>query len=116
MSSEILPGFTVFCKIFIYFSVPLEFPRAPSNSFEFLELMEDNYHSVALKLASGFKWISKANEIQGGQLKWVLKLDDDVLLNLGALQVFIEGLNDTSSIYCYVHTEVPRESDIYGKW
>ena len=79
--------------------------------------VEDNYHSVTLKLLSAFQWISKANQDGGGQLKWVLKLDDDVLLNLEALQVFIEGLNDTNSIYCHVYTGAPPfRSDINDKW
>ena len=79
--------------------------------------MEDNYHSVSLKLLSAFKWISKASQRQGGQLKWILKMDDDVLLNLKALQVFIQRLNVTNSIYCHVYAgSSPFRTDADNKW
>ena len=86
--------------------------------------MEDNYHTVAFKLLSAFKWIYQAStgsdatngpfigngEGQGSSqqstktnnLKWILKLDDDVLLNVEKLKQFLETIHENDSLYCRV--------------
>ena len=89
--------------------------------------MEDNYHTVAFKLLSAFKWIYQAStgsdvtngpfikDIGNGgrqgssqhstktsNLKWILKLDDDVLLNVEKLKQFLETIHENDFIYCRV--------------
>ena len=67
--------------------------------------VEDNYQTVVFKLVSAFKWISEASKSNGDNLKWILKLDDDVLININELKIFIEQLQqkDLDSIYCHVY-------------
>ena len=70
--------------------------------------VEDNYHTVGFKLISAFNWIFDAsNATEDSNLKWILKMDDDVLLNTKELKKYIDGIgrNDTDSIYCRVYTK-----------
>ena len=70
--------------------------------------VEDNYHTVGFKLISAFNWIFDAsNATEDSNLKWILKMDDDVLLNTKELKNYIDGIgrNDTDSIYCRVYTK-----------
>ena len=109
----------------------------------FFQAVEDNYHTVAFKLYSAFKWIYQAStgsdftnqpsiedvskgEGQGSSqnsskttnLKWILKLDDDVLLNVGKLSQFLETIQDNDSIYCRVFPHDPphRANTWFVQW
>ena len=65
--------------------------------------VEDTYHTVVYKLISAFKWIMDASKYNGSKLKWILKLDDDVLLDINELKQFTENLQekDFSTIFCH---------------
>ena len=57
-------------------------------------------------MISAFNWIFDAsNATEDSNLKWILKMDDDVLLNTKELKNYIDGIgrNDTDSIYCRVY-------------
>ena len=59
-------------------------------------------------MISAFNWIFDAsNATEDSNLKWILKMDDDVLLNTKELKNYIDGIgrNDTDSIYCRVYTK-----------
>ena len=82
--------------------------------------MEDNYHTVGFKLVSGFSWISNAsNATEDSNLKWILKMDDDVLLNTQELKNYIGeiGSNKTDSIHCrvYKNSKTRREKQDHAK-
>ena len=87
---------------------------------------------MAFKLYSAFKWIYQAstgsdftnqpsiedvakgegqgpsqNSSKTTNLKWILKLDDDVLLNVGKLSEFLETIQNNDSIYCRVFPHDP---------
>ena len=88
---------------------------------------------MAFKLYSAFKWIYQAstgsdftnqtfiedfgkgegqgpsqNSSKTTNLKWILKVDDDVLLNVGKLSEFLETIQDNNdSIYCRVFPHDP---------
>ena len=100
--------------------------------FFLFQAVEDNYHTVAFKLYSAFKWIYQAstgsdftnqtfiedfgkgegqgpsqNSSKTTNLKWILKVDDDVLLNVGKLSEFLDTIQDNNSIYCRVFPRDP---------
>ena len=64
--------------------------------------VEDNYHNVGLKLLSSFNWI---NGIQDDltKLKWIIKLDDDVIVNITMLDEYLRS-NETfqNAIHCHL--------------
>ena len=90
--------------------------------------VEDNYHTVGFKLISAFNWIFDAsNATEDSNLKWILKMDDDVLLNTKELKNYIDGIgkNDTESIHCRVYTKAKairekktpaKEKKLLEKW
>ena len=93
--------------------------------------MEDTYHTVGFKLISAFNWLLQASLIsESSRLKWILKLDDDVLLNIVELQKFVEGIelsskflggfqhtyNTTDDIYCHVKPDDPPLWDKTLSW
>ena len=58
-----------------------------------------------MKLLSAFKWIKEASKLS--KLKWILKLDDDVLLNVEKLlkhTKYYETHKSASALYCSVIT------------
>ena len=63
-----------------------------SNLCLFLySVVEDTYHTVVYKELSAFKWIDQASTVSDvNNLKWILKVDDDVLLNIGKLKQFLD--------------------------
>ena len=77
--------------------------------------VEDNYKTVVFKLVSAFKWISDASKYNGNNLKWILKMDDDVLLGIQELEKFIKNIprDDSNSIFCKVK---PHDPTIRGKF
>ena len=77
---------------------------------------------MGLKLASAFKWIWEASQKENSKLKWVAKMDDDILLNLIEFEKFTNLELAQNSIYCNVyshgHAKPFREWDpqIGFKW
>ena len=78
--------------------------------------MEDTYHTVGFKLISAFKWISESTRVmESSRVKWILKLDDDILLNVDQLQKYIESESNSSSIHCHMyHYALPKRNN--SKW
>ena len=77
--------------------------------------VEDNYHTVGLKLLSSFDWLQK---LTLPNLKWVVKLDDDMIVNQTRLDehlVYHQKI-DYQKIHCVV-TENAKPYRNYGsKW
>ena len=67
------------------------------------------------KLVSAFKWISDASKYNGNNLKWILKMDDDVLLGIQELEKFIKNIpqEDLNAIFCKIK---PHDPTIRGKF
>ena len=66
--------------------------------------MEDTYHTLGFKVISAFNWISKSSKIMKNDgIKWILKSDDDILLNLDQLQNYIDNEANSSSIHGYMY-------------
>ena len=80
--------------------------------------MTDNYHTVSYKLLSAFRWLSMASKAnKNNKLEWILKLDDDVLLNVEVLKKFIQQIQDNKSIYCHVYNAShPFRENSDQKW
>ena len=76
--------------------------------------MEDTYHTVGLKLLSAFKWINKASSQPNSKLKWILKLDDDVLLNVDMLMNHLKVQENL--IHCPVYERATPFRDPNSKW
>ena len=77
-------------------------------------VLEDSYHTVGFKLVSAFTWISNAfNSTKNGNLRWILKMDDDVLLNIRELKNYMSVIDNNSpdSIHCrvYKNSQARRE-------
>ena len=89
-----------------------------SNLCLFLySVVEDTYHTVVYKELSAFKWIDQASTVSdGNNLKWILKVDDDVLLNIGKLKQFLDTIQDIDSIYCQVKPDDPPLWDKTIPW
>ena len=79
--------------------------------------VEDNYHTVSYKLFAAFKWILNASQVSPNHLQWILKLDDDVLLNLKQLSTFAKQVKNKDVIYCKVYpVTFPFSEDPSDKW
>ena len=80
-------------------------------------VVEDTYHTVVYKELSAFKWIDQASTVSDvNNLKWILKVDDDVLLNVGKLKQFLDTIQDIDSIYCQVKPDDPPLWDKTIPW
>ena len=76
----------------------------------------DDYHTVSYKLISAFRWLSIASK-SAKNLQWILKQDDDVLLNVEVVKKFIQNIQNTKSIYCSVYkASLPFRADSDKKW
>lgn len=95
-------------------AIPEEYHEWIRNeSQEFHDLLipkvEDNYHTVAIKLLAAFNWISTIENIQ-----WIIKIDDDVLVNMEFLDGYL-ATADLKKIHCKLIMEAPiRYPD--SKW
>ena len=73
---------------------------------------------VVFKLVSAFKWISDASKYNGNKLKWILKLDDDVLLDIQELFKLFDAIpkKDHNAIFCKVkHDDPPMRNKTCDK-
>ena len=76
----------------------------------------DDYHTVSYKLISAFRWLSIASK-SAKNLQWILKVDDDVLLNIEVVKKFIQDIQNTKSIYCSIYNaSLPFRADSDQKW
>ena len=74
--------------------------------------VEESYHSVGLKELSSFNWI---NQLKRKDLKWIMKIDDDVMINFTKLDNYL--IKETNqAIHCPVlyHNKVRRNP--ISKW
>ena len=79
--------------------------------------VQDTYRTVPLKLISAFYWLIKSADLKKSNLQWILKLDDDILLNLYSLETLLSQLNPTkSSIYCNYYSDGTPFIDSASKW
>ena len=70
----------------------------------FFAEVEDTYHTVGYKLLSAFKWLKEFSK--SSQLQWIIKLDDDVIINPEGLKQFVNKLKvNESKIHCVVSYE-----------
>ena len=69
--------------------------------------VEDNYHTVALKLLSAFYWIGSLGSTR---LKWIIKMDDDIYINVTKFDEYFVSQNlDQEKFHCYeTYTEPVR--------
>ena len=75
--------------------------------------VDDNYKTVAFKLLAAFRWLS---HVPMPQFKWLVKIDDDVILDLTNLDIYLsESSSNENAIHCYVNTGSPMR-DIKDKW
>ena len=51
---------------------------------------EDSYYTVIIKEINAFNWVLRAHK-SSSKLKWVMKLDDDVILNIHRLQTLLKS-------------------------
>ena len=50
-------------------------------------------------------------------LEWILKLDDDVLLNVDAVKKFIQSIQDPKAIHCRIYNaSLPFRGNSEEKW
>ena len=80
-----------------------------------LPMVQDSYQTAALKLLSSFYWISEIPK--QNKLKWVVKIDDDVLLNVEKFDTYVKTIlftEKTNSIYGQVYYGTPPMRS--GKW
>ena len=74
---------------------------------------EDSYRTVPEKLLSSFYWTSMLST--NSKLKWIVKLDDDVLLNVQRLDLFLKNII-SDAIYCKVISNMKPFRDPNNKW
>ena len=82
----------------------------------FILQVDDTYKTVGLKLLASFNWI---NNLNLSKLKWIVKLDDDIIFNLYQLDKYLSSPNVTRNgdnfIHCKVNNGIPMR-DINQKW
>ena len=74
---------------------------------------EDSYRTVPEKLLSSFYWTTMLST--SSKLKWIVKLDDDVLLNVQRLDLFLNNII-SDAIYCKVISNMKPFRDPNNKW
>ena len=71
---------------------------------------------MSYKLLSAFRWLSIASK-STKNLEWILKLDDDVLINVEFVKKFIQNIQDTKSIFCNIYNaSFPFRKGSDQKW
>ena len=77
--------------------------------------VEDNYHTVGLKLLSSFNWINQLENKT--DLKWIMKIDDDMMVNFTKLDNYLTKENiDYEALHCPINTGMPALRDYKSKW
>lgn len=82
---------------------------------------EDSYNTVIIKEINAFNWVLKAYE-NSSKLKWIMKMDDDVLLNIPELKTVLKTHEedlDKEAIICRVIRATPvrkPNSKWYTPW
>ena len=70
-----------------------------------------------MKLISAFHWLIQSKDLKKSNLQWVLKLDDDVLLNVYSLETLLSKLDPTKySIYCNYYSDSTPFRNSASKW
>ena len=76
--------------------------KIQDESEEFQDIIipqtEDTYHTVGMKLLAAFYWLHRINA--DNKLKWIIKLDDDVLVNMPMVDKFIRKHENEDKIFC----------------
>ena len=70
--------------------------ESQKNQDLLLPNVEDSYKTVALKLLAAFHWLQV---IQWPVFQWLVKIDDDVILNLKNLDVYLSSRKAFYLIY-----------------
>ena len=77
-----------------------------------LPKVEESYYSVGLKELSSFHWI---NQLDRKNLKWIMKIDDDIMVNFTKLDDYlIKENNDAINCAVLEHNQVRRNPS--SKW
>ena len=77
--------------------------------------VEDNYHTVGLKMFSAFHWIMQLRN--NTDLKWIMKIDDDIMVNFTRLDTYLSKENiNHQAIHCPVHPSKKVMRDPKTKW
>ena len=91
------------------------FNENSKNNDLIIQKREDTYNSTSLKMLSSLYWISQIN--QNSKLKWIVKIDDDVLLNFERLDSYLNTVienESTERIHCRVYYGIKPMRN--GKW
>ena len=91
------------------------FNENSKNNDLIIQKREDTYNSTSLKMLSSLYWISQIN--QNSKLKWIVKIDDDVLLNFKRLDSYLNTViknESTERIHCRVYYGIKPMRN--GKW
>ena len=76
---------------------------------------EDTYRTVGLKIISALYWFSKVNS--KSSLEWIVKVDDDVLVNVDCLDRYLSNQHiDASAIHCRMNGNTSPMRNEYTKW
>ena len=78
-----------------------------------IPMTEDSYRTVSMKLLSSFYWVSLLNKTS--KLKWIIKLDDDVILNVQRLDELMKT-TQPDEIYCKVKSGAKPMRSKTRKW
>ena len=77
--------------------------------------VEDNYHTVGIKLLSAFNWIGKLKNKK--DLKWIMKIDDDIMVNFTKLDAYLSNENiNQQAIHCPIHGSKKVMRKPKSKW
>lgn len=90
--------------------------EAKSCSDMILSQVEDTYMTLMLKEISGFYWITKAFNTSSHSLKWIVKIDDDVLMHPWKFEEILFGKSFmTQKLICKVQEKEPLRNP-ESKW
>ena len=77
--------------------------------------VEDNYHTVGLKLLSSFYWTTQLEKKY--DLKWIIKIDDDMMVNFTKLDNYLTKENiNYDALHCPINNGMPALRDANSKW
>jgi len=78
------------------------------------ETFQDTYLNLTLKTIQGIKWVSE----YCSKVKYVLKVDDDVLVNSYSLLNYLDNLKleTNNNLLCYFHVNSPVQRELNSKF